>query len=138
MVRRTPLLAALFIMGSVAAAGDAARSRAPVEPLFERLGGTARVTAFVDATVDELAADPQGGPVREGLDLQAVKAELVARICALSGGGCRYRHNATALQASTGLVEVLRVAMRAHGVPLSARNELLETLAPTRRDVARL
>jgi len=138
MVRRTPLLAALLILGSVAAAGDAARNRVPVEPLFERLGGTARVAAFVDATVDELAADPQGGSVREGLDLQAVKADLVARICALSGGGCRYRQKAAALQTSAGLVEVLRVAMRAHGVPLAARNELLETLATTRRDVARL
>jgi hemoglobin len=35
------------------------------------------------------------------------------------------------------LVEVLRDAMRAQNVPLSARNELLAILAPMKRDVVK-
>ena len=37
-----------------------------------------------------------------------------------------------------GLVEVLRDSMRARDVPLAARNQLLEILAPMKRDVVKL
>ena len=57
------------------------------------------------------------------------------RICAVTGGGCRYRG---AADTDPELVEALRLAMRTHGVPLAARNELLEALAPTRRNGAAL
>jgi hypothetical protein len=133
---RTPLLAALLLgLGSLAAAGDAARAE---DSLFSRLGGTARVSAFVDTTVEQLAAQP--GDALSG-NLDVVKADLVARICAVTGGGCRFKKSAyksAARTAGVELVEALRVAMRTHGVPLAARNELLEALASTRRDLARL
>jgi len=135
MDRRTPLLAALLLsLGSLAAAGNAARAE---DSLFSRLGGTARVSALVDTTVEQLAAQP--GDALSG-NLDVVKADLVARICAVTGGGCRFRKSAhqSASLTGAGLVEALRVAMRTHGVPLAARNELLEALASTRRDVARL
>ena len=136
MDRRTPLLAALLLsLGSLAAAGDAARAE---DSLFSRLGGTARVSALVDTTVEQLAAQP--GDALSG-NLDDVKADLVARICAVTGGGCRFKksaHKSASLPTGTGLVEALRVAMRTHGVPLAARNELLEALASTRQDVARL
>ena len=144
MDRRTPFMAALLLsLGSLAAAADSARSSAPADSLFARLGGAERVTAFVDATVDELAANADAGNFRGGR-VEDIKADLVARICAVTGGGCRYRSKAgskagskSSLQTGKELVEALRVAMRTHGVPLAARNELLEALAPT-RDVAKL
>ena len=134
MDRRTPLLAALLItLASLASAGDVER-KAPADSLFSRLGGTERVAAFVDATVNELAAQPGIGDF-DGSRAEEIKADLVARICALTGGGCRYRSRT--LHTGTELIETLRVAMRTHGVPLAARNELLEALAPARK-VARL
>jgi hypothetical protein len=136
MDRRTPLLAAILLsLGSLAAAGDAARAE---ESLFSRLGGTERVSALVDTTVEQLAAQP--GDTRSG-NLDVVKADLVARICGVTGGGCRFKKSAlksAPLTSGTELVEALRVAMRTHGVPLAARNELLEALVSTRRDLARL
>ena len=136
MDRRTPLLAVFLLsLGSLAAAGDAASSE---DSLFSRLGGTTRVSAFVDTTVEQLAAKP-ADPLSGNLD--DAKADLVARICAVTGGGCRFKKSAyksESLTSGAGLVEALRAAMRTHGVPLAARNELLEALASTRRDVARL
>ena len=136
MDRSTPLLAAFLLsLGSLAVAGDAARSE---ESLFSRLGGTAHVSALVDTTVETLAAQP--GDTLSG-NLDEVKADLAARICSVTGGGCRFKKSAqksASLNSGAGLVEALRVAMRTHGVPLAARNELLEALASTRRDVARL
>ena len=133
---RMPLLTALLAtLSCLVSAGEAASA----ESLFERLGGTDRVTAIVNATVDGLA-----GNFREtslgNREPQVVKNELVRRICAVTGGGCRYRGAAIAGSdlAGTELVEALRVAMRTHGVPLAARNELLEALAPTRRAGAAL
>ena len=38
----------------------------------------------------------------------------------------------------SGLVEAMRESMRAHDVPLAARNQLLEILAPMNRDVVKL
>ena len=126
---RIPLqTAVLATLSCLAAAGETA---AP-ESLFERLGGTPRITAIVGATVDGLAANSASLGNREP---QVTKNELVRRICAVAGGGCRSRG---AADTGTELIEALRVAMRAHGVPLAARNELLEALAPTRRGGAAL
>ena len=124
-----PLLTAvLATLSCLAAAGETASA----ESLFERLGGTPRITAIVDATVEGLAAN---SPSLGNREPQLIKNELVRRICAVAGGGCR---NRGAADTGTELVEALRVAMRAHGVPLAARNELLEALAPTRRGGAAL
>jgi hypothetical protein len=71
---------------------------------------------------------------------EQIKTALGARICALAGGGCRM--DAPPLDVSdagfVALVAELRSAMRAEHVPLAARNELLELLAPQPRDVASL
>lgn len=136
MYRRTPLLAAVLLsLASLAAGADTAR---PADSLFSRLGGLERVAAFVDTAVEQLAARPDDAV---SANPDAFKAELLARICAVTGGGCRFRKSAyqpASPASGAELIEALRVAMRTHGVPLAARNELLEALASTRRDVARL
>ena len=55
-------------------------------------------------------------------------------ICALAGGGCTSPRAPQINEAQfIQLVDMLRASMRAHEVPLAARNELLEVLAPLQR-----
>jgi hemoglobin len=69
---------------------------------------------------------------------------LIEQICSLSGGGCAYTgdsmrdvHAGLNIDQSEfyGLVESLREALQHHGVALRERNELLQILAPMKRDV---
>lgn len=120
---------------------------APAGSLYARLGGTPKVTAFVNETIEKVAADPRMNRSFDKVNLQHVKDMLIEQICSLTGGGCAYTgdtmrdshagHKITNAE-FFGLVEVLRDAMRAQEVPLSARNELLEILAPMKRDVVKL
>ena len=110
----------LLALVSGAALADSPASRA--DTLYARLGGQENVTAFVDATIARASLD---------LDQRAlVRDQWIARICAISGGGCRAAGDVTR-DAPVSLIEALRGAMRAQDVPLSARNELLDLL--TRR-----
>lgn len=120
---------------------------APPGSLYQRLGGTPKVTAFVNVTIDKVATNPATNKSFDKVNLQHVKDMLIEQICSLTGGGCNYsgdtmrdvhagHHISDAEFAS--LVEMLRDAMRAQDVPLSARNELLEILAPMKRDVVKL
>lgn len=120
---------------------------APTGSLYERLGGTPKVTAFVNATIDEVATNPATNKSFDKVNLQHVKVMLIEQICSLTGGGCKYTgdtmrdvhagHHISNAEFA-GLVEMLRGAMRAQDVPLPARNELLEILAPMKRDVVKL
>ena len=120
---------------------------APAGSLYARLGGTAKVSAFVGVTIDRTAADPDLNRSFDKVNLQHVKDMLVLQICTITGGGCTYTgdtmrdvhagHKITNAEFA-GLVEVLRAEMRAQDVPLPARNELLALLAPMKRDVVKL
>lgn len=120
---------------------------APAGSLYARLGGTPVVTAFVNETIDKVAVDPAMKRSFDKVNLQHVKDMLIEQICSLTGGGCAYTgdpmrevHAGHKISNAEffGLVEVLRESMRGHQVPLSARNELLEILAPMKRDVVKL
>ena len=104
------------------------------ESLYARLGGVDTVNAFVNESVDQAAARPG---VREALgqaDLARLKTQLAQRICALAGGGCQAPAGGPQVAP---FIETLRSSMRGHGIPLAARNELLEALLPVLREVAR-
>src|SRR5262245_45586284 len=102
-----------------------AAAQPPAGSLYARLGGTAKVTAVVDETIDKVAADPHMNQSFDKVDLKRVKALLVEQICALSGGGCTYTgdtmkdvhagHKITNAE-FFGLVEVLRDSMRNHDI----------------------
>ena len=145
MASRNPLFtAALAVAASAFCAVTIAQ--APAGSLYERLGGTSKVTAFVNQTIDVVANNPQLNQSFDKVNLQQVKDRLIEQICSLSGGDCQYTGD-TMRDVHAGhhisnaeffdLVEVLRDAMRAQNVPLSARNELLEILAPMKRDVVK-
>ena len=101
---------------------------ASADSLYERLGGTTVVSAVVADAVDKTK-------------LPLAKELLSERICALTGGGCKIAAgkpigtNAQPISSTefSGLVEAMRESMRARDVPLAARNQLLEILAPMSR-----
>jgi hemoglobin len=157
MATRNCWLAGLF---TLLAAGTSATSFAQASParisppaiappgsLYARLGGTPAVTTFVAETIDRMAANPEMNGAFDPVNLQHVKDMLTEQICALAGGGCAYdRDSLREVHAGQhignaefpGLVEVLRESMRAHDVPLAARNQLIEILVPMKRDVVKL
>jgi hemoglobin len=120
---------------------------APAGSLYARLGGTPVVRAFVSDTIDAVAISESTRRSFDKVNLQHVKDMLAEQICALTAGGCTYTgdtmrdvhagHQITNAEFFE-LVEVLRASMRSHAVPLAARNELLEILAPMKRDVVKL
>jgi truncated hemoglobin YjbI len=79
-------------------------------------------------------------------NLPLAKDLLTERICTLTGGGCdnggkmRLAHAAKPISSAefSSLVEAMRESMRARDVPLAARNQLLEILAPMTRDAVTL
>lgn len=132
---------ALSAFGSVCIALPAV---APAGSLYARLGGTPSVTAIANETIDRIAADHTANQSFDKIDLKRVKTLLAEQICSLTGGGCSYSgdsmkdvhagHHISNAEFYR-LVEVLRDVLREQDVPLAARNELLEILAPMKRDV---
>ncbi len=109
-----------------------------------RLGGQPTVKAIVDDVIDSAVADPHLKRSFAKVDVPRVKRLLVEQICDLAGGGCKYSgdpmHDVHAGLGITeaefyGLVDVLRDSMRKHRVALRERNELLQILAPMKRDI---
>lgn len=130
--RRASLCALFTLLASAAFAG------APGHSLYERLGGGPKVTAFVNQTIERFAAASRADASLEPANFQSLKAALLGRICALSGGGCPDARLAIDAASYPALVDALRGAMRAQDVPLAVRNELLDVLGPASRDVAQL
>ncbi len=123
---------------------NAAEAAGTQSSLYARMGGSETVTAVVAELIDHSVADPKLKRSFEGVDVARVKRLLVEQICSLAGGGCTYSgdsmrdvHAGLKIEQSEfyGLVEVLREALRSHGVGLRERNELLAILAPMKRDV---
>jgi hypothetical protein len=122
---RTVLLTASLL---AAFCGLASAADGPASPLFTRLGGSLAIQAIASDTID--AAAKSGATVAG--DPAGAKQKFAQFLCARTGGGC----TGSAGDEFIALVEPLRIALRAHNVPLAARNELLEVLAPARRDFA--
>jgi hemoglobin len=120
---------------------------APAGALYARLGGTDKMKSVIGETIDRISTDPFTKASFDKVNLQRVKDMFVLQICSLTGGGCAYSgdtmrdvhggHHITNADFFY-TVEILRDSMRSHEIPLSARNELLEILAPMKRDVVKL
>ena len=134
----------LAVLATMACTRRAPARRRRNGSLYARMGGSETVTAVVAELIDHSVADPKLKRSFEGVDVARVKRLLVEQICSLAGGGCTYSgdsmrdvHAGLKIEQSEfyGLVEVLRESLRTHGVGLRERNELLEILAPMKRDV---
>ena len=118
MANRNGMYAGAFFLIALGVSATAS-----ADSLYERLGGNQVVSAVVADAVDKT-------------NLPLAKDALTERICALTGGGCKTGRAAPSMSNAefTGLVEAMRESMRARDVPLAARNQLLEILAPMARD----
>ena len=118
MAARGPLLAVLSSTFCCMGLAHGAAASA----LYSHLGDSASVHALIREAVDHAVAD------------EAVRKPLADHLCALAGGDCPSPRAPRLSEAQfVELVAGLRTAMRAHDVPLAARNEFLEALAPLRR-----
>src|SRR5690348_6035557 len=127
MTTRNGMFAGAFFLIALGVSATAS-----ADSLYERLGGAQVVSAVVADAVAKT-------------NLPLAKDALTVRIYTLTGGGCKDSgaHDAHAGQPISnaefsGLVEAMRESMRARDVPLAARNQLLEILAPMGRDVVTL
>jgi hemoglobin len=107
-------------------------------------GGAPKVEAVVGELIDRMSSDPKLKRSFDRVDLVRVKNLFAEQICSLTGGGCSYTgdsmrdvHGGLEIDQAEfyATVELLRDVMRSHGIGLSERNELLEILAPMKRDV---
>jgi hemoglobin len=112
--------------------------------LYERLGGERVVTKVVSETMDRSSIDPRTSRSFKDVKLQRVKDKIVEQICNLAGGGCAYTgdpmdkvhkglHN-TAAEMDL-VVQFLRDSLDANGVGQREKNELLQLLAPMKKDI---
>ena len=124
MANRNGMLAGAFFLAAFGFSTNAS-----ADSLYARLGGTPVVEAVVADAIDKT-------------HLPLAKDQLAERICTLTGGGCsdggklNLSHAAQPISRAefSSLVEAMRESMRARNVPLAARNQLLEILAPVSRD----
>lgn len=124
MANRNGTLAGVFFLVAIGVSTTAA-----ADSLYARLGGTPVVAAFVAEAIDKT-------------HLPLAKHQLTERICTLTGGSCGDGGKLNLSDAAqpingaefSSFVEAMRESMRAHNVPLDARNQLLEILAPISRD----
>jgi len=112
--------------------------------LYDRLGGAGVMVPVVSETVDTIVADPEVNQSFQQVRLGRVKKHIHAFICELADGPCTYAGDPIKIvHAGLGirekefnaLVQALRDALHRHGVPESAKNELLRRLAPLKPDI---
>jgi len=135
----------LLIVVSVLVLLAACVAAPTAEPtLYARLGGEKVVTKVVAETIDRSSTDPRTSRSFKDVKLQRVKDKIVEQICNLAGGGCPYTGDPmdkvhkglknTAAEMDL-LVQFLRDALDANGVGQREKNELLQLLAPMKRDI---
>lgn len=135
-IRRLLCAAAIVAaLHGVPAAADA--------PLYDRIGGD-RLSAIAHDLVDRSSSDPRTNRSWRKVSLHRVKGVLTQYLCSITGGPCVYEGD-TMKDIHAGLdideaemftmVQSLRDIMVSHEVPLRERNELLELLASSKRDV---
>jgi hemoglobin len=116
----------------------------PDASLYERLGGKPAITAVVDDFVGNVAADSRINGFFARTDIPRLKTQLVAQICAGSGGPCNYTgRDMKSAHAGMGvseahfnaLVEDLVKTLDKFKVPDREKNELLALLGPMKADI---
>ena len=86
-MRIAALVLALLVVSSTADATFTHKQRS----LYQRLGGMEAITAVVDDFVGNVARDRRINRFFAKTDIPRLKRQLVAQICAGSGGPCVYR-----------------------------------------------
>ena len=129
----------LLVVASLLLGGGASAAS-----LFDDIGGEPKLTRIVDSLIARSLADPR---IRAGFDdtnIDRLKRHLVAQLCEVAGGPCRYAGRTMAashaqlglrVRDMNALVEHLQDALEESGVPFRVQNRLLALLAPMQRDI---
>jgi hemoglobin len=117
---------------------------AAASTLYERLGGYGAISAVVDQTIANVAADRRINKFFAHADIPHLKQSLTDQICAATGGWCIYggRDMKTAhagmhihCRHFNALVQDLGVALHKFKVPAKEQHELVAILAPLKGDI---
>ena len=136
--------ASAALVGAALLAGTASAQTAPVDALYQQLGGQSGLVMLIDDLMARLLDDPRMQPFFKDVDQRHVKAQLVTQFCEISGGPCKLKdRNMKKVHAGVditrtdfnAMVEVLQHSMDARGVAFSTQNRLLARLAPMHRDI---
>ncbi|WP_052162755.1 group 1 truncated hemoglobin [Aquabacterium sp. NJ1] len=124
----------------------ACSSTPPRAPLYQQLGGVAKIDAVADRTLERVSTDPRTMRSFDGIKMPYLKKSVAAYLCKVADGPCVYEGetmaNSHAKSNISGaefdiMVSVMREELDRAGVPEGAKNELLRRLAPTRRDIVK-
>lgn len=145
--RRHIQMAAAGVTLSWALAALMACSTTPAQqPLYQQLGGVAKIEQVADHTLDRVSTDPRTKRSFDGIKMPYLKKSVAAYLCKVADGPCVYEGetmaNSHAKSNISGaefdiMVSVLREELDREGVSEGAKNELLRRLAPTRRDIVK-
>lgn len=133
----------LRIAAAVAALG-CSLAHAQTTTLYARLGGDTAMKQISNELIDRVVADPRIGTSFKDSNLRRVKDKLAEQLCQISDGPCHYTgdsmrdtHAGHQIRETDfyGMVEKLKAILRQRGVALRETNELLERLAPMKRDI---
>jgi hemoglobin len=136
----------------VGASPFALRSARPSSrPLYERLGGSEKIHAFMSAFVDGLHSDdqlqrqnPRIASALRRIDQSALKRKIGDYVCRLAGGPCDYQgRTMRSSHAHLGLngadwelgANQLARALREYRVPEGEQQELLALIGTTKADI---
>jgi len=115
--------------------------------LYDRLGGKAAISAVVDQFVANVAADTRINGRFATTDIPKLKGHLVDQVCIASGGHCTYtgrdmKTTHAGMKISNAdfaaLVEDLTKALDTFKVPAMEKGELLDLLAPMKKDIVEI
>jgi hemoglobin len=120
-------------------------------PLYERLGGSERIHAFMSAFIDGLHSDaalrrqnPRIGAALQRINQGTLKQKIGDFVCRLAGGPCEYQgRTMRASHAHLGLSEAdwelganrLVMALNEYGVPETEQHELLALIGSIKADI---
>jgi hemoglobin len=112
--------------------------------LYDRLGGKTAISAVIDQFVVNVVADTRINARFATADIPKLKGHLIDQVCMATGGPCTYRgHDMRTTHAGMkisnadfrALVEDLTRALDRFKVSANEREELLDLLAPMKKDI---
>ena len=147
-VRRFGVAVCLVVLvaANASAQGATGGGQAAMSPksLYERLGGLDAITAVTDEFIKILAADERINKKLAKSDGPRVRLHFIEFVCVQTGGPCKYTGNSmkkthknmgvTDAEFTAGVEDLVK-ALDKFNVPTQERNELLNLLAPLKKEI---
>ncbi|MFN2599508.1 MAG: group 1 truncated hemoglobin [Pyrinomonadaceae bacterium] len=148
-VRRFGVAVCLLVSVATAAAAQSntggAQAATSAKSLYERLGGLDAITAVTDEFIKILVADERiNKKLAKTAQPARVRLHFIEFICVQTGGPCKYTGDSmkkahknmgvTDAEFTAGVEDLVK-ALDKFNVPTGERNELLNALAPLKKDI---